>query len=165
MDYFLLFTSSAVLTRFGHYTANIWMECLAWVGMGTGFDSKQHSGFYCRLSTAMTSSWSKRSETVICQQPKNSWSMSTSKPTNTQQCTCSLNTHVIASKMFWVIWWVTHNAADYICIFYWCFIHLCASCRGSRPFRYSHIVSEPLGRSTYKERYLFLYRYKQSNSF
>nr|XP_019963209.1 PREDICTED: deoxyribonuclease-1 [Paralichthys olivaceus] len=29
---------------------------------------------------------------------------------------------------------------------------------GSPEFRYSHIVSEPLGRSTYKERYLFLYR-------
>ncbi|XP_077475685.1 deoxyribonuclease-1 [Stigmatopora argus] len=26
------------------------------------------------------------------------------------------------------------------------------------PFRYKHIVSEPLGRSSYKERYLFLYR-------
>ncbi|XP_018554060.2 deoxyribonuclease-1 [Lates calcarifer] len=26
------------------------------------------------------------------------------------------------------------------------------------PFRYGHIVSEPLGRSSYKERYLFLYR-------
>uniref|UniRef100_A0A3Q3WUB5 Endonuclease/exonuclease/phosphatase domain-containing protein n=1 Tax=Mola mola TaxID=94237 RepID=A0A3Q3WUB5_MOLML len=31
--------------------------------------------------------------------------------------------------------------------------------KGSHPFRYSHIVSEPLGRSSYKERYLFLYRY------
>uniref|UniRef100_A0A8D3CUR0 Deoxyribonuclease n=2 Tax=Scophthalmus maximus TaxID=52904 RepID=A0A8D3CUR0_SCOMX len=31
--------------------------------------------------------------------------------------------------------------------------------KGSPPqFRYSHIVSEPLGRSSYKERYLFLYR-------
>ncbi|KAM6966243.1 deoxyribonuclease-1 [Tautogolabrus adspersus] len=30
--------------------------------------------------------------------------------------------------------------------------------KGSPQFRYSHIVSEPLGRSTYKERYLFLYR-------
>uniref|UniRef100_A0A667X9Q7 Deoxyribonuclease n=1 Tax=Myripristis murdjan TaxID=586833 RepID=A0A667X9Q7_9TELE len=30
--------------------------------------------------------------------------------------------------------------------------------RGSPQFRYGHIVSEPLGRSTYKERYLFLYR-------
>uniref|UniRef100_A0A3Q3WKI1 Deoxyribonuclease n=1 Tax=Mola mola TaxID=94237 RepID=A0A3Q3WKI1_MOLML len=30
--------------------------------------------------------------------------------------------------------------------------------KGSHPFRYSHIVSEPLGRSSYKERYLFLYR-------
>ncbi|XP_036945444.1 deoxyribonuclease-1 [Acanthopagrus latus] len=30
--------------------------------------------------------------------------------------------------------------------------------KGSPEFRYSHIVSEPLGRSTYKERYLFLYR-------
>ncbi|TWW69296.1 Deoxyribonuclease-1 [Takifugu flavidus] len=30
--------------------------------------------------------------------------------------------------------------------------------RGSPPFRYSFIVSEPLGRSSYKERYLFLYR-------
>ncbi|KAF3699648.1 Deoxyribonuclease-1 [Channa argus] len=29
--------------------------------------------------------------------------------------------------------------------------------KGSQ-FRYSHIVSEPLGRSSYKERYLFLYR-------
>ncbi|KAL7378537.1 hypothetical protein ABVT39_015346 [Epinephelus coioides] len=29
---------------------------------------------------------------------------------------------------------------------------------GSPQFRYSHIFSEPLGRSTYKERYLFLYR-------
>uniref|UniRef100_A0A667WYW7 Deoxyribonuclease n=1 Tax=Myripristis murdjan TaxID=586833 RepID=A0A667WYW7_9TELE len=29
---------------------------------------------------------------------------------------------------------------------------------GSPQFRYGHIVSEPLGRSTYKERYLFLYR-------
>ncbi|XP_045897477.1 deoxyribonuclease-1 [Micropterus dolomieu] len=28
----------------------------------------------------------------------------------------------------------------------------------SPQFRYSHIVSEPLGRSSYKERYLFLYR-------
>lgn len=30
--------------------------------------------------------------------------------------------------------------------------------KGSSPFRYSHVVSEPLGRSSYKERYLFLYR-------
>ncbi|KAM9784368.1 deoxyribonuclease-1 [Syngnathus typhle] len=30
--------------------------------------------------------------------------------------------------------------------------------KGSPPFRYKHIVSEPLGRSSYKERYLFLYR-------
>ncbi|XP_056264175.1 deoxyribonuclease-1-like [Pseudoliparis swirei] len=30
--------------------------------------------------------------------------------------------------------------------------------KGSPQFRYSHIVSEPLGRSSYKERYLFLYR-------
>uniref|UniRef100_A0A4W6FK87 Deoxyribonuclease I n=1 Tax=Lates calcarifer TaxID=8187 RepID=A0A4W6FK87_LATCA len=30
--------------------------------------------------------------------------------------------------------------------------------KGSPPFRYGHIVSEPLGRSSYKERYLFLYR-------
>ncbi|XP_070704164.1 deoxyribonuclease-1 [Pempheris klunzingeri] len=30
--------------------------------------------------------------------------------------------------------------------------------KGAPEFRYSHIVSEPLGRSTYKERYLFLYR-------
>jgi len=30
--------------------------------------------------------------------------------------------------------------------------------KGSPEFRYRHIVSEPLGRSTYKERYLFLYR-------
>ncbi|XP_059204554.1 deoxyribonuclease-1 [Centropristis striata] len=30
--------------------------------------------------------------------------------------------------------------------------------KGSPMFRYSHIVSEPLGRSSYKERYLFLYR-------
>ncbi|XP_077415782.1 deoxyribonuclease-1 [Vanacampus margaritifer] len=30
--------------------------------------------------------------------------------------------------------------------------------RGSPQFRYKHIVSEPLGRSSYKERYLFLYR-------
>ncbi|XP_049416779.1 deoxyribonuclease-1-like [Epinephelus fuscoguttatus] len=30
--------------------------------------------------------------------------------------------------------------------------------RGSPQSRYSHIFSEPLGRSTYKERYLFLYR-------
>ncbi|XP_035852572.1 deoxyribonuclease-1 isoform X2 [Sander lucioperca] len=30
--------------------------------------------------------------------------------------------------------------------------------KGSPEFRYSHIVSEPLGRSSYKERYLFLYR-------
>ncbi|KAM9345643.1 deoxyribonuclease-1 [Symphorus nematophorus] len=31
--------------------------------------------------------------------------------------------------------------------------------KGSPPqFRFSHIVSEPLGRSSYKERYLFLYR-------
>ncbi|KAG9328641.1 hypothetical protein JZ751_014448 [Albula glossodonta] len=29
---------------------------------------------------------------------------------------------------------------------------------GSSPYIYRHIVSEPLGRSTYKERYLFLYR-------
>uniref|UniRef100_A0A4W6DQE8 Deoxyribonuclease I n=1 Tax=Lates calcarifer TaxID=8187 RepID=A0A4W6DQE8_LATCA len=31
------------------------------------------------------------------------------------------------------------------------------------PFRYGHIVSEPLGRSSYKERYLFLYRYTKSH--
>ncbi|XP_068193957.1 deoxyribonuclease-1 [Antennarius striatus] len=30
--------------------------------------------------------------------------------------------------------------------------------KGTPQFRYSHIVSEPLGRSSYKERYLFLYR-------
>ncbi|XP_076122845.1 deoxyribonuclease-1 [Alosa pseudoharengus] len=30
--------------------------------------------------------------------------------------------------------------------------------KGSSPYVYRHIVSEPLGRSTYKERYLFLYR-------
>lgn len=30
--------------------------------------------------------------------------------------------------------------------------------RGHSPYRYSHIVSEPLGRSTYQERYLYLYR-------
>ncbi|KAG7237466.1 hypothetical protein INR49_032333 [Caranx melampygus] len=30
--------------------------------------------------------------------------------------------------------------------------------RGSPPFKFKHIVSEPLGPSTYKERYLFLYR-------
>ncbi|KAM8843887.1 deoxyribonuclease-1-like [Spinachia spinachia] len=30
--------------------------------------------------------------------------------------------------------------------------------KGSPQFRYKHIVSEPLGRSSYKERYLFLYR-------
>ncbi|KAL6103644.1 dnase1 [Pungitius sinensis] len=30
--------------------------------------------------------------------------------------------------------------------------------KGSPQFRYSYIVSEPLGRSSYKERYLFLYR-------
>ncbi|XP_073349796.1 deoxyribonuclease-1 [Pagrus major] len=30
--------------------------------------------------------------------------------------------------------------------------------KGSPQFRYSHIVSEPIGRSSYKERYLFLYR-------
>ncbi|KAM3864091.1 deoxyribonuclease-1 [Diretmus argenteus] len=30
--------------------------------------------------------------------------------------------------------------------------------KGSPQFRYRHIVSEPLGRSSYKERYLFLYR-------
>ncbi|KAL2100630.1 hypothetical protein ACEWY4_002391 [Coilia grayii] len=30
--------------------------------------------------------------------------------------------------------------------------------KGSSPYVYKHIVSEPLGRSTYKERYLFLYR-------
>ncbi|XP_044037808.1 deoxyribonuclease-1 [Siniperca chuatsi] len=30
--------------------------------------------------------------------------------------------------------------------------------KGSPQFRYSHIISEPLGRSFYKERYLFLYR-------
>ncbi|KAM4634558.1 deoxyribonuclease-1 [Polymixia lowei] len=30
--------------------------------------------------------------------------------------------------------------------------------KNSPQFRYRHIVSEPLGRSTYKERYLFLYR-------
>ncbi|XP_061080038.1 deoxyribonuclease-1 [Conger conger] len=29
---------------------------------------------------------------------------------------------------------------------------------GSSPYMYRHIVSEPLGRSTYKERYLYLYR-------
>ncbi|KAM6957022.1 deoxyribonuclease-1 [Aplochiton taeniatus] len=32
--------------------------------------------------------------------------------------------------------------------------------KGSPEFRYRHIVSEPLGRSSYKERYLFLYREK-----
>ncbi|KAJ8373137.1 hypothetical protein AAFF_G00271010 [Aldrovandia affinis] len=30
--------------------------------------------------------------------------------------------------------------------------------KGSSPYVYRHIVSEPLGRSTYKERYLYLYR-------
>ncbi|XP_029364634.1 deoxyribonuclease-1 [Echeneis naucrates] len=30
--------------------------------------------------------------------------------------------------------------------------------KGPSQFKYSHIVSEPLGRSSYKERYLFLYR-------
>nr|XP_061805356.1 deoxyribonuclease-1-like [Nerophis lumbriciformis] len=30
--------------------------------------------------------------------------------------------------------------------------------KGTPQFRYKHIVSEPLGRSSYKERYLFLYR-------
>ncbi|XP_022603680.1 deoxyribonuclease-1-like [Seriola dumerili] len=30
--------------------------------------------------------------------------------------------------------------------------------KGSPEFRYRHIVSEPLGRNSYKERYLFLYR-------
>ncbi|XP_071390887.1 deoxyribonuclease-1 [Centroberyx affinis] len=30
--------------------------------------------------------------------------------------------------------------------------------KGSPQFRYRHVVSEPLGRSTYRERYLFLYR-------
>ncbi|XP_036409139.1 deoxyribonuclease-1 [Megalops cyprinoides] len=30
--------------------------------------------------------------------------------------------------------------------------------KGSSPYVYQHIVSEPLGRSTYKERYLYLYR-------
>ncbi|KAJ8345079.1 hypothetical protein SKAU_G00292720 [Synaphobranchus kaupii] len=30
--------------------------------------------------------------------------------------------------------------------------------RGSSPYIYSHIFSEPLGRSTYKERYLYIYR-------
>ncbi|XP_019749043.1 deoxyribonuclease-1 isoform X2 [Hippocampus comes] len=30
--------------------------------------------------------------------------------------------------------------------------------KGTPRFRYKHIVSEPLGRSSYKERYLFLYR-------
>ncbi|XP_061702400.1 deoxyribonuclease-1 isoform X2 [Syngnathoides biaculeatus] len=30
--------------------------------------------------------------------------------------------------------------------------------KGSSQFRYKHIVSEPLGRSSYRERYLFLYR-------
>ncbi|XP_023259108.1 deoxyribonuclease-1-like, partial [Seriola lalandi dorsalis] len=34
----------------------------------------------------------------------------------------------------------------------------CIFPRGSPEFRYRHIVSEPLGRSSYKERYLFLYR-------
>ncbi|XP_072549016.1 deoxyribonuclease-1-like [Salminus brasiliensis] len=29
---------------------------------------------------------------------------------------------------------------------------------GSSPYTYQHIVSEPLGRTTYKERYLFIYR-------
>uniref|UniRef100_A0A7N8Y0X0 Deoxyribonuclease n=1 Tax=Mastacembelus armatus TaxID=205130 RepID=A0A7N8Y0X0_9TELE len=32
----------------------------------------------------------------------------------------------------------------------------------SPQLRYSHIVSEPLGRSSYKERYLFVYRYRGS---
>uniref|UniRef100_A0A3B4XV45 Deoxyribonuclease I n=1 Tax=Seriola lalandi dorsalis TaxID=1841481 RepID=A0A3B4XV45_SERLL len=35
--------------------------------------------------------------------------------------------------------------------------------KGSPEFRYRHIVSEPLGRSSYKERYLFLYRYHSCN--
>ncbi|CAK6960240.1 deoxyribonuclease-1 [Scomber scombrus] len=30
--------------------------------------------------------------------------------------------------------------------------------KGSPKYKYNHIVSEPLGRSTYRERYLFLYR-------
>ncbi|KAI7803482.1 deoxyribonuclease I [Triplophysa rosa] len=30
---------------------------------------------------------------------------------------------------------------------------------GSSPYEYRHVVSEPLGRSTYKERYLFIYRH------
>ncbi|XP_066498381.1 deoxyribonuclease-1 [Hoplias malabaricus] len=30
--------------------------------------------------------------------------------------------------------------------------------KGSSPYTYRHIVSEPLGRSSYKERYLFIYR-------
>ncbi len=30
--------------------------------------------------------------------------------------------------------------------------------RGSSPYEYQYIVSESLGRSTYKERYLFIYR-------
>ncbi|KAJ8345081.1 hypothetical protein SKAU_G00292740 [Synaphobranchus kaupii] len=30
--------------------------------------------------------------------------------------------------------------------------------RGSSPYMYRHIFSEPLGRSTYKERYLYIYR-------
>ncbi|XP_007245609.3 deoxyribonuclease-1 [Astyanax mexicanus] len=30
--------------------------------------------------------------------------------------------------------------------------------KGSSPYTYDHIVSEPLGRTTYKERYLFIYR-------
>ncbi|XP_051742583.1 deoxyribonuclease-1 [Ctenopharyngodon idella] len=39
---------------------------------------------------------------------------------------------------------------------------------GSSPYEYQYIVSEPLGRSTYKERYLFIYRRQSvsvSNSF
>ncbi|KAL7861305.1 hypothetical protein AOLI_G00176540 [Acnodon oligacanthus] len=32
--------------------------------------------------------------------------------------------------------------------------------RGSSPYTYGHIVSEPLGRTTYKERYLFIYRHE-----
>lgn len=35
--------------------------------------------------------------------------------------------------------------------------------RGSQS-RYSYIVSEPLGRSSYKERYLFLYRYTEKQN-
>lgn len=77
------------------------------------------------------------------------------------KCACYCNQNPLS----WVIWWITHNLAQQICILQWCFYPSVCFHRGSPPFRYNHIVSEPLGRSTYKERYLFLYRYRKQISF